>query len=116
LDRPRVTEIDNALHAERLNPDRSKRSYPTSLDKLPDGVFVTMERQGDQAYLVWRNWLLAWSPGGYRERRPRSKGERVRLLTPPSIVAAIRAGYVPEVHASAGPRQRVVEEKLSRDR
>jgi hypothetical protein len=28
-------------------------------------------------------------------------GEEVKVLTPPSTVAAIRAGYAPEVHPSA---------------
>src|SRR5215510_7691912 len=34
--RPTVTEIDNRLHAERLNLDRSRRSF-VELDELPDG-------------------------------------------------------------------------------
>ena len=73
------------------------------IDDLPDGVFVTSGENVDHAYLLWGGHLLAWSPGGYLQRRSRPRGERVRVLTPPSTVAAIRAGYVPEVHASAGP-------------
>jgi hypothetical protein len=100
--RPTANEIDDRLHAERLAPDRSKRSFVAALDELPDGVFVTAAAWGEQAYLVWGNRLLAWSPGGYGERRRRPKGEEVKVLTPPSTVETIRAGYVPEVHASAG--------------
>jgi hypothetical protein len=99
--RPGADEIDRRLHAERAAADRSKRAFTATLGSLPDGVFVTLEPSAEQAYLVWRGRLLAWSPGGYRQRRSRPSGERVRVLTPPSTVAAIRAGYVPEVHASA---------------
>ena len=71
------------------------------LDGLPDGVFVAVPAWGERAYLVLGDYLLAWSPGGYRERRRRPKDEEVRVLTPPSTVKTIRAGYVPEVHLSA---------------
>jgi hypothetical protein len=96
---PSAPEIDDRLHAERL---ASARPFVASSDELPDGVFVLLEERGKQAYLVWGDRLLAWSPAGYRERRPRPKGEGVWLLTPPSTVASIQAGYVPDVHASAG--------------
>ncbi len=99
---PTAAEIDNRLHQERIGPDRSKRLETAALDELPDGVFVKVERWGESAFLVWGGWLFAWSPGGYRERRPRPKGETVLVLTPVSTVRAIRAGYVPEVHRSVG--------------
>jgi hypothetical protein len=99
--RPTAQGIDDCLHAERVGPDRSKRSSVAPLDDVPDGVIVTVAAWGDRAYLVRGDSLLAWSPGGYRERRRRPKGAEVKLLTPPSTVAAIRAGYAPEVHPSA---------------
>jgi hypothetical protein len=33
--------LDDQLHAERLNPDGSQRTFEANLDNLPDGVFVT---------------------------------------------------------------------------
>jgi hypothetical protein len=99
--RPTADEIDNRLHAERVAANRLKRSFPAAVGGLPDGVFVTVPAWGEQAYLVWRDCLLKWSPGGYRERRPRPKGKEVRVLTPQSTVATIRAGYAPGVHDSA---------------
>jgi hypothetical protein len=95
---PSATALDRQLHAERLNPDGSKRTFDARLDDLPDGVFVV---QGGRARLLWKDRLLAWSPGRYRDRRPRPQGARVAVLTPRSTVAVLRAGYVPEVHASA---------------
>ena len=99
--RPTAWMIDHRLHGERIAADRSKRFFTMDLDELPDGVFVTVAAWGDQAYLVWGGHLLAWSPGGYGERRRRPKGAEGMVLTPPSTVATIRAGYVPEIHFSA---------------
>jgi hypothetical protein len=98
--RPTAGEIDNRLHAERVAPDRSKKCFTGALDELPDGVFVTSDGR-EKAYLVCGDSLLAWTPAGYQERRPRKKGEQVVVLTPKSTVQVIRAGYVPDVHVSA---------------
>jgi hypothetical protein len=99
--RPTADEIDRRLHAQRPTANRSKRSFGAVLDELPDGVFVAVPAWGEQAYLVWGDRLLAWSPSGYGNRRRRLRGKEVKVLTPPSTVATIRAGYVPEVHPSA---------------
>jgi hypothetical protein len=99
--RPTAQMIDHRLHAERIAADRSKRSFTRILDKLPDSVFVTVPAWGEHAYLVYGDYLLTWSPGGYGERRRRPKRLEVRVLTPKSTVAAIHAGYKPEVHQSA---------------
>jgi hypothetical protein len=98
--RPTAQEIDDRLHAERVAPDR-QRTFEAALDGLPDGVFVNLPAWGQEAYLVRGDNLLAWSPGGYRKRRRRPQGEEVRVMTPPSTVKAIRAGYVPDLHSSA---------------
>jgi len=98
--KPTAQEIDDRLHAERVAPDRSKRTIEAAVDELPDGVFVAVSAWGDDV-LVRGDELLAWAHGGYRERRRRPKGEKVRLLTPPSTVKAIRASYVPDLHPSA---------------
>src|SRR4051812_48540498 len=69
--RPTAQEIDDRLHAERIAPDRFKRTFEAALDGLPDGVFVSVLAWGEQAYLVQGDSLVAWSPGGYREQRRR---------------------------------------------
>jgi hypothetical protein len=99
--RPTAKEIDDRLHAERVGTDRREPAFQAALDDLPDGVLVAVPGWGAEAYLLLGDGLLAWSPGGYRERRRRPKGDEVRALTPPSTVRAIRAGYVPEVHPTA---------------
>jgi hypothetical protein len=102
--RPTAAQIDDRLHAERLTPDRSNRCFSESVDDLPDGVFVRVEAWGAKEFLIWGDSLLAWSPGGYQEHRPRQRGKRAWVVTPSSTVEAIRAGYFPVVHASAGDR------------
>jgi hypothetical protein len=97
----RAATIDDRLHAERVGPDRSRRVFTANIDELPDGVFVGLDGPGRGACLIRGDDLLAWSPGGYTERHPRPRREVVSVLTPRSTVAAIRAGYVPEVHPSA---------------
>ena len=80
--------------------DRSAFSS-ANLDQLPNGVLIRRKERGEEDYLLWDRRLFCWSSGGYLAPQPRPKGERVQVLTPKSTVAAIRAGYVPEIHPSA---------------
>jgi hypothetical protein len=98
---PTAAAIDDQLHAERLGLGGAKRTFPAKPAELPDGVFVTGDVLAGRACLLWRGRLLVWSPDGYRERVPMDERQSVSVLTPPATVAAIRAGYVPEVHPSA---------------
>ena len=108
----RVKVIDDKLHAERVGPDRSKQTYSANLDDLPDGVLVILGGLGGDAYLVKGHELLAWSPGGYRDRGRRPLGGIVTVLTPGSTVRAIRAGYVPEIILRR-PCERIVRRIMS---
>jgi len=94
--------IDAQLHSERVVPEtRAQMSRKTLLDELPDGVFVTHD---GGPCLVLGAELLRWTAGGYVARRPRPSGQQGMLLTPPSLVAVLRAGWpslVPLVHPSA---------------
>jgi hypothetical protein len=93
-----VDALDEVLHAERrLGPWR-KRTYVADLSTLPDGAYVTLD---DTAWLVRGDALYAWSPDRYVAARPRPPSVEVTVLTPPSIVAVLRAGYAPMLHPSA---------------
>ena len=72
--------------------------------QLPDGTFVSLEDEPRDAWLVWKGEILKWSHEGYGgERQPVSSVDApVSLLTPTSMVATMRCGFVPgDVHASA---------------
>lgn len=88
--RPTAETIDDRLHEERVGPDRSKQTFTSKIDDLPDGVFVTLDENGGRARLLWGGHLLVWSHGGYAERLRRPVGQDVTVLTPRSTVAAIR--------------------------
>jgi hypothetical protein len=96
----RADEIDERLHAERLDASRRRRLHPARLRDLPDGAFVL---EGGQPWLLLGGELLRWTPSGYTDRRPRSGGNVV-LITPPSLVEVLRTrwqGVVPLLHPSA---------------
>ena len=92
-----VRDIDAVLHRERLDRG-SKRLHPLPmpLTELPDGAMV---HAGDESYLIAQGRALRWSPAGYRGAD--SAIENAMLLTPPSTLRALAAGYRPVLHASA---------------
>lgn len=96
-DHPTAPDMDAVLHAERLSR-RGKRTYRDLLAALPDGAMI--ERDGEP-FALRGGMLLRWSPAGYSERRPRPDLADVVVLTPPSIVAVLAAGYRPLWHPSA---------------
>jgi hypothetical protein len=100
---PGVTAMDARLHADRLVgrpelPDVHRR-YDAELTGLPDGVMVELD---GRTWLVRGEQLLAWTPGGYAERRSRSGVQGVSVVTPRSTVGALVAGYRPVLHPTAG--------------
>ena len=91
--------MDARLHEERVGESRLHRLHDAVLDELPDGAFVL--RDGEP-WLVRGAELLHWTPGGYDERARRIGS--VGLITPPSLVEVLRAGWhseLPLVHPSA---------------
>jgi hypothetical protein len=93
--------IDAQLHAERVDPEtRAHRCHEIPMEGLPDGAFVLDDGVPS---LVLDSQLLAWAPAGYAAGRPRPAG-RATLITPPSLVEVVRAGWepvVPFLHPSA---------------
>ena len=95
-------DIDAVLHRERLDRGK-KRLYPLTvpLAELPDGAML---QEGKQCHLILGGRALAWSPSGYRETQSPIWGGM--LLTPPSTLRALAAGYRPVLHPSAAQPQR----------
>jgi len=94
---PRAAEMDAVLHRERL-AGRDKRLHPWagSHADLPDGAMVAADHA---AFLAIGGRLLRWSPAGYAESR--SPAGDLHLLTPPSTVRTLAAGYRARIHSSA---------------
>ena len=94
--------IDERLHRERVDAGtRTHRLHEAALGELPDGVVVLHD---GVPKLVLGAGLLEWSFGGYTSREPRPTAT-VALVTPPSLVALLGAGWspacVPFLHPSA---------------
>jgi hypothetical protein len=85
------------LHAERLD-GKAKRMDRRKIETLPNGALIALA--GD-AFAVRGERLLRWTPSGYAKARPRPHSIGVDVLTPPSIVAVLAAGYRPLWHPSS---------------
>ncbi|MGP7998972.1 MAG: hypothetical protein ACLPKI_16890 [Streptosporangiaceae bacterium] len=96
--RPRAPDLDRVLHRERVDRARRQRTHHAPTGELPDGVLI---RVRGTAGLLLAGQLRPWSFQGYRapSRGPLPAGAEV--LTPPSTVAVIAAGYRPMLHPSA---------------
>ena len=89
--------IDAQLHAERVD-GQGQRLHQATLGDLPDGAFVLVE---DEPWLVLGGGLHRWTPSGYEGSRPLPS--RGLVITPPSLVEVLRAGWegaVPLLHPS----------------
>jgi len=90
-------DIDAVLHRERLSGAKKRmHALPMSLQELPDGAML---QEGAESYLVLQSRALKWSPAGYRNAPNAIKD--AMLLTPPSTLRALSAGYRPVLHKSA---------------
>jgi hypothetical protein len=89
-------DMDEVLHRERLNGrDKRLHEFAGGIEALPDGAMV---QAGAESYLIVRGRPLRWSFDGHREAGPISNA---MLLTPPSTLRALGAGYRPVLHQSA---------------
>ena len=89
--------MDSQLHRERLDHGKKRlHALSVPLAKLPDGAMV---QQREDSFLVTQGRALLWSPAGYTriDREPESP----MLLTPPSTLRALSAGYKPLLHPTA---------------
>jgi len=90
----RAPEMDAVLHRERLD-GKAKRLHALPMQGLPDGAMVVA---AGESYLIAQGRALQWSFDGYRQARGITNA---MLLTPPSALRALAAGYRPVLHPSA---------------
>ena len=98
---PPAPHMDSVLHAERLDHGR-KRLHPLTgaASELPDGSAIAA---AGNAYILACGRAFRWTGHGYEGplQIPRADA----LLTPPSTLGALRAGYRPMLHPSIGTMQ-----------
>jgi hypothetical protein len=102
--RPRAAGMDRILHDQRLDENGHQRRHPLPLDALPDAAMYITPDTGSPR-IVLGMITMAWSPSGYHDPASRSQtatAPQVEVLTPPGTIAALRSGYRPLLHATAG--------------
>jgi hypothetical protein len=104
---PRVGEIDERLHVERLvsgittgGPASIDLGHD-ALDALPDGAMVF---QGERCFAKHGKDLRAWTFWGYIDAFDYFDLARydIWLITPPTTLAILRADYKPAWHPTIG--------------
>ena len=89
-------EMDAVLARERA--EREAGQFETAIAaKLPAGAMFAVE---NDCYLAWQRLAFRWSAGGYEPAGLLNTYKRVRVLTLPSTLKALEAGYRPWVHPS----------------
>ena len=96
-----IDRLDSVLAEERMDWTGNKATYLASLDDLPDGAMVLWPPEEDTPIeleripvLIQGSTLRKWRPKGYTSYgRARRSNVVVRVLTPRSIVNALKSGY-----------------------
>jgi hypothetical protein len=97
---PSAKLINRQLHGERIvRGTHRRRIHAMRWAELPDGAFV---RLGRSTAVVVGAHLSQWTPSGYAPRQARPRRGIAEVITPPSTVAALRAGYPVQIDAAAG--------------
>ncbi len=94
MEKPLAAAMDTALHRERMMAGRKRvHTGPESISGLPDGAVVAIS---GAAYTIAAGQAFRWTENGYDPARRIHHADG--LLTPPSTVLALRAGYRPVLH------------------
>jgi hypothetical protein len=96
---PTAMEVNAQLHGERIvRGSHRRRLHRLPWAGLPDGAFVLLD---ETPAVVAGDRLSLWTREGYRGRRARPAQGTASVITPPSSVAALRAGYPVQIDAGA---------------
>lgn len=96
---PSAKQINRQLHGERIVRGTHRRHiHQLPWTDLPDGTFVLL---GEAPAVVAGDRLSEWTHEGYRGRRARPARGTADVITPPSTVAALRAGYPVQIDDAA---------------
>ena len=92
--------LDLRLHGERLD-GHTRRLHETTWPDLPAGAIAAID---GAPHLVLADRLAPWRADGYGPPISRPAKGLAAALTPPTSLAALRAGQAVQLHPSAAPR------------
>ena len=96
---PSAKAMNRQLHAERIfRGTHRRRLHRLPWADLPDGTFVLLD---EVPSVVVGDNVTGWTHAGYGRRRRRPARGDADAITPPSTVAALRAGYPVQIDGSA---------------
>jgi hypothetical protein len=96
---PSAKLMNRQLHGERIvRGTHRRRIHALPWADLPDGAFVLV---GESPAVVLGDRLTEWTHEGYGRRRARPRRGTAAVITPPSTVAVLRAGYPLQIDDSA---------------
>jgi hypothetical protein len=99
VDLPSAQDMNRQLHRERIvRGTHQRRIHELHWHDVPDGTFVVLD---DAPAVVVGDHLTEWTHAGYGRRRVRPRVGLAPVLTPPSTVAALEAGYLAQIDPSA---------------
>jgi len=97
---PTAREMNRQLHAERIvRGTHRRRLHAEPWRELPDGAFV-LDPDG-APHLVLGREIVEWTRAGYAARRARPLRGAATVITPPSSLQVLRAGYPVQIDPGA---------------
>lgn len=96
---PSAKQMNRQLHGERIvRGSHRRRTHEMPWAELPDGAFLLL---GESPAVIVGDHLSPWTREGYGGRRSRPSRGTANVITPPSTVAALRAGYPVQIDGRA---------------
>jgi hypothetical protein len=91
--------MNRRLHGERIaRGTHRRRTHALPWSGLPDGTFVL---RGATPAVVVGSELVDWTAAGYGTRTARPGRGTAEVITPPTSVSVLRAGYPVQLDTSA---------------
>jgi hypothetical protein len=103
---PKVGEIDGRLHGERqASGGKLETITAEGIAALPDGAMVAVD---GNAHAAMSGALSPWHFNGYGLpfEHSANAGAVTKLITPPTTLAVLKAGYKPVWHPTIGNKPR----------
>jgi hypothetical protein len=98
VDTPSAKQMNQQLHSERIvRGTHRRRLHRIPWNQLPDGTFVQTD---DAQAVIVGDRLTEWTRVGYGAHRARPTAGTATVITPPSTVAVLWAGYPVQLDAT----------------